>query len=156
MRIRNRKRGKNAGSFLLDVMLSVLVVGMAAAAYLSMLPTFKRSQKISEQDSKATLMAQRMIEHLQLLKCTDLTCSTLTQLNLIDAGQTSQPYNFCHVPLDEASVYSPNQVLKNATAVMTIEDLDASSKRVKLVMTWKSSSGKTMTHTTGTIIGGYR
>ena len=156
MRIRNRKRGKNAGSFLIDTMLAVLVVGMAASAYFAMLPTFKRSQKISEQDSKATLMSQRMIEHLQLLKCSDLTCTTLTQLNLIDAGQTSQPYNFCHVPLDEASIYSPNQVLKNATAVMTIEDLDASCKRVKLVMTWKSTSGKTMSLTTGTIIGGYR
>lgn len=156
LRIRNRKRGKNAGSFLIDTMLSVLVIGMAAAAYFALLPTFKRSQKVSEHDSKAALMSQRMIEHLQLLKPTDLSCATLTQLNLIDAGQSNQPYSFCHVPLDEASMYSPNQVLKNATALMTIEDLDANSKRVKLVMTYKSTSGKTLSITTGTIIGGYR
>ena len=137
-------------------MLSVFVIGMAAAAYFALLPTFKRSQKISEHDSKAALMSQRMIEHLQLLKPNDLNCTTLSQLNLIDANQTAQPYSFCHVPLDEASMYSPSQVLKNATAMMTIEDLDANSKRIKLVMTWKSTSGQTLSMTTGTIIGGYR
>ena len=137
-------------------MLSVLVIGMSAAAYFAMFPTFKRSQKISEHDSKATLMAQRMIEHIQLLKPVDLNASTLSQLNLIDAGQTAQPYSFAHIPLDEASKYSPAQVLKDATALMEITDLDSNSKRVKLTMTWKSTSGKTLTLTSGTIIGGYR
>lgn len=150
---RSRKVG---GSFLIDTMLAVLVIGMAAAAYFALFPTFKRSQKISEHDSKAALMSQRMIEHLQLLKPADLTATTLTQLNLIDAGQTSQPYSFAHIPLDEGSKYSPAQVLKDATAVMTVEDLDANSKRVKLVMTYKSTSGKTLSITTGTILGGYR
>jgi type II secretory pathway pseudopilin PulG len=155
-RIRGAKRGKKAGSFLLDAMLSVLIIGMAAAAYFAMFPTFKRSQKLSEEESKAVMMAQRMIEHLQLLKPTDLTASTLSQLNLIDTNQTSPPYSFAHIPLDEASKYSPAQTLRNATATMEIDDLPANSKRVRIVMTWRSSSGKTHTLTSGTILGGHR
>lgn len=138
-------------------MLSVFIIGMAAAAYFGMFPSFKATERLAQEESKANLMAQRMIEHLQLLKPGDLNASALTQLNLIDSGQTTQPFSFAHIPLDEGSMYSPNQVLKNATATMSIEDLDASSKRVVLQMSWKSSvTGKTHSLTTGTILGGYR
>jgi hypothetical protein len=149
-------KGKTRGSFLLDVMLAVFVLSMAAAAFFTLFPTFKRSERLSMEQSKATLMAQRMIEHLNLLKPADLNASTLSQLNLIDSGQTSQPFSFAHIPLDEGSMYSPNQVLKNATATMTISDLSANSKKVVIAMTWTSASKKTRSFTTGTILGGYR
>lgn len=154
--LRRRTKGKARGSFLLDVMLSVFVISLAAAAFFTLFPTFKRSERLSQEESKASLMAQRMIEHLQLLKPKDINASTLSQLNLIDAGQTQAPYSFSHIPLDEGSMYSPNQVLRNAVATMSVDDLSVNSKRIVLFMSWTSASGKTRSITTGTILGGYR
>ena len=91
-----------------------------------------------------------------LLTPAALHARPLTQLNLIDSGQTEPPYSFVKIPLDEASIYSPNQVLRNASAIMEIDDLSANSKRVVLTMSWKSTSGKTHSFKTGTILGGYR
>ena len=53
-------------------------------------------------------------------------------------------------------MYSPNQVLRNAVATMSVDDLSVNSKRIVLFMSWTSASGKTRSITTGTILGGYR
>jgi hypothetical protein len=137
-------------------MLSVFIIGIAAIAVFAIFPTFRRAQVISADESKAVLMAQRMVEHLQLLKPNDLTASTLEGLNLIDGEQQELPYSFSHVPLDEATGYSPAKALKNGTAEMDIEDIGAGSKRVILTMRWTSASGKTRILTMGTILGGYK
>jgi len=144
------------GSVLLDGMLAVLMIAMAAAAFFGLLPAFTHSQITSADEGKAVQMAQRMIEHLQLLKPADLNASTLSTINLIDPGQDEAPFSFSEIPLDEATGYSPSRAIKNGQAEMDIEDLDANSKKVTITMTWTSPKGKTQTFTTGTVLGGYR
>ncbi|MBX7133739.1 MAG: hypothetical protein K1X67_13785 [Fimbriimonadaceae bacterium] len=101
-------------------------------------------------------MSQRLVEQLNLLKPSDITPQVLTGLNLIDSGQTQPPYSFSNIPLDQASRYSPSQALQNGTGSLAVTQLDAQSVRLDVTITWKSSKGKTMSVTTGTILGGYR
>lgn len=101
-------------------------------------------------------MCVRLIEQLQLLKASDVEAQTLSALNLIDAGQTEPPYSFSHIPLDEASRYSPSQVLQNGRGTLSVTTLDADSVRLDVTIRWTSSKGKEMSVSSGTIIGGYR
>lgn len=101
-------------------------------------------------------MAQRMIEHLQLLKPSDLNASTLSTINLIDADQTEQPFTFSEIPLDEGTGYSPSRAIRSGQGVMAISDLDANSKLVTITMSWTTPKGKTRSFQTGTVLGGYR
>lgn len=137
-------------------MLAVLMIGMAAAAFFGLFPTFTRSQIISSDEGKAVQMAQRMIEHLQLLKPADLNASTLSTINLIDPDQSEAPFTFSEIPLDEATGYSPNRAIRNGAGLMEIENLDANSKKVTLTISWTSPKGKSMSITTGTVLGGHR
>ena len=100
--------------------------------------------------------ANRMIEQLQLLKPSDVTASTLSQLNLIDSGQTAAPYTFTSIPLDHASQYSPRQALPNGTGTLDVIALPNSSVEVRVRIGWTSSSRRARTLQSGLILGGFR
>lgn len=151
-----RRNRTTKGAIILDVLAAVFILGLGAAAVFGLLPVVKKSQTIANDENKAMQMANRMIEHLHLLPARDISLATLRGLNLVDENQTGSPYSFAHVPMDDASLYSPAQVLKNAVATLEIEDTDANSKKAVIRISWKSASGKTKQITTGTIIGGYR
>lgn len=91
-----------------------------------------------------------------MLRAQDVNITALSQLNLIDSGQSGNVLSFTHVPLDEASKYSPAQALKNGQGQLTITDLTSGSKKIDLVVSYKSPWGTTKQVSTGTIIGGYR
>lgn len=141
---------------LIDAMMAVFVLTLGAAAFFSLLPMLDRSQYMAREQSTALQMSNEMVDQLQLLKPSNITVGTLTQLNLIDAGQTGSPYKFSHVPLEESTGYSPAQALKNGVGTMTVTSTDAGSVMVRLTITWDSASGKQGSLSTGTIIGGYR
>jgi hypothetical protein len=122
----------------------------------SLIPTVTRSQELADDQARATQIANRMIEHLQLLKPSDLTPEVLNQLDLVDPESTASPYSFTHVALDEGSGYSPAKVLRNADAKFTVVPITSASVRVDLSIRYRSASGNMVTYTTGTILGGYR
>jgi hypothetical protein len=137
-------------------MLSVFVIGIGAAAFFSLFPTFTRGERIAADETKAAKLAQRMVEHLQLLKPADINPTTLTGINLVDAGQTQFPLTFTTIPLDDATGYSPSRALKNGTGLLEVQDIAANSKLIRVTVSWKSASGKSRVFTTGTVLGGYR
>ncbi len=147
---------KTRGALLLDVLLAVFILSLAAISFYGLTPVIFRSRTMAKDNTAALQMANRLVEHIQLLKASDLKAPTLTALNLIDAGQSQQPYSFTHIPLDEASRYSPAQTLRNGTGSLTFTDLDSGAIRVNVQINWTSASGKASSVTTGTIIGGYR
>jgi len=147
---------KTRGALLLDVLVGIFMLLIATLGFLSLFPVVKRSQVASQQESVAVQIANRMLEHLQMLRAQDVNISALSQLNLIDSGQTGNVLSFTHVPLDEASKYSPAQALKNGQGQMTITSLTSGSMKIDLVVSYKSPWGTTKQITTGTIIGGYR
>ena len=141
---------------LLDVLTAVFVLALGALALFAALPVTQRSGKLASDQAKATYMATKYIEQLQVLRTADLTVSNLSTLNLIDANQDALPYSFANVPIDDGSYYSPARTLKNATATVNFTNITAGCVRCDIVMTWKSASGVTETLSTGTIIGGYK
>ncbi len=150
-RLRRRR-----GSVLLDAMIGLKILAMGAASFYSVFPVVTKAHKIGESQQKATQIATKMLEHIQLLSPTKLDASTLSSMQLIDAGQSSSPYTFTHLPLDDSTDYSPATALKNGKGTLTINDLQWGSKQVVVTITWKSASGKDQSTTMGTILGAYR
>lgn len=156
MALRARKARLRKGALLIDVLVGVFMLTLAAAAFFALIPMIHRSQTVAKEESLAQSMAQRMIEQLQMLQRSDITPATLVKLNLIDSGQTQPPYSFSNIPMDQASRYSPSQALRNGAATMDVNNADANSMRIDITISWKSSTGKNRTFKTGTILGGYQ
>ena len=123
---------KQRGSMLIDSLMGAFVLSLSAIAYFALVPTTHRLQQVAKEYTVANAMANRFIEQLQLLKPSDINAATLTSLDLIDAGQSAPPYNFSHIPLDEASGYSPSRMLKGGSATMNVTSMDAGSKKIDI------------------------
>lgn len=150
------KNRRQRGSVFIEALVSLFVLGMGAAAFFALLPTMQASKIIAGNQTVALQMSNRMIEQIQLLSTRDLNAATLSKLNLINPNQTSQPYNFSRVPLDEASRYSPAQVLRNGQGRMRITELESGAMRVEITISWMSEAGRLASITTGTIVGDYK
>lgn len=129
---------------------------MLAITTMSLLPVLKRGEIASRRRSQAMQMVTRMLEQVQMLHATDISTATLSKLNLIDSGQTTQPFSFTHVPMDEASRYSPAQVLRDADAKLSYTALTDGSVKVMVTIKYTSEAGKTQTVNSGTVIGSFR
>lgn len=151
-----RRRLRQRGSILLDSLIGLMILSMAAVSFFTLFPTVHKSHAISEQEQKATQLGTKMLEHLQLLSPSKLNATTLTSMQLIDTGQTDAPFTFDDVPLDSATGFSPNRALKNGTGVLDIVDIGDGSTRVVLTISWESPSGSQSNVTMGTILGAHR
>ncbi|MBS1717057.1 MAG: hypothetical protein JSS72_04930 [Armatimonadetes bacterium] len=141
---------------MIDALTALFVLCIAAVALFAALPVVQKTGSLSGDQAKATYIATKYIEQLQTLKTSDLTKTNLATLNLIDSGQTSLPYSFKNIPLDDGSYYSPAKMLKGATATLNLTSIDANSVRCDVTISWKSATNHQETLTTGTIIGGYK
>lgn len=149
-------RSRKRGAILVDALLGAYVLGLLAVALCALSATIHKSQVMSRDEAKALTMSTRFVEQLQLLKASDLNARTLTQLNLIDRGQSAPPFTFTRIPLDDASGYSPRQALKNGRGTLDLIPVDAGSVRAEVLIQWTSPSGVERAYRTGTIIGGYQ
>lgn len=154
--IRTRPKRTRRGSLLIDVVVGSFLLAMLAISTMSLLPVLKRGEVASRRRSQAVQMVTRMLEQIQMLRATDITPVTLSKLNLIDSGQTSQPYSFTHVPMDEASRYSPAQVLRGADAKLSYSSLTDGSVKVMVTLSYQSEAGQTQTIQSGTVVGSFR
>lgn len=141
---------------LLDALVGVFVLAIGTMSVFSLVPAAQRAQSLATEEARAAHMATRMLEQLQQLKPTELNASVLTQLGLVDTGQSASPYSFTHVPLDDATGMSPAKALRAGTGTFTVTPIAANSMRVDLTLAWTSASGKSRTLRTGTIVGGYK
>ena len=157
-KVKVQKCKKLRGGMLLDVMVGIFFLLMSSLTFAALFPTVKRAEAMSKNESKAVQMTGRLIEHIQMLPAKDINAESLTALNLIDTGQLgqAQPWSFTHIPLDEASMYSPAQVLRDADGQITTTTLAGGSVKVLITLTYTSESGKTKTIKTGTVVGSFR
>jgi hypothetical protein len=144
------------GALLVDVLVGMFFLVLSTLTLMSLFPIIKKGEQTSTEESKAVHMCNRLIEHIQMLPADDITAENLAALNLIEPNQTAQPYSFTHVPLDEASRYSPAQALRDANASLTFTDVGTGSKRVLITLTYKSDTGQSRTLKTGTVVGAFR
>lgn len=149
-------RRRRLGAMLAEMLIAIFVLAMGALSLAALMPVLKRSQVMAEDHEKAQQIANRMIEHLQMLRPSNVNAQTLTSLNLIDAGQSAPPYSFSDVPMDYASRYSPSEALKNGTGELRITALDHDSIMVEVIVGWDTPTGTSQSIVTGTVIGGYK
>jgi type II secretory pathway pseudopilin PulG len=152
----HRRRRSVRGFLLVDVIIGMFFLVMTTLSLMSLFPVIKKSEQMSSEESKAIQMCNRLIEHIQMLGSKDINGTNLTALNLIDQGQAGQPYSFTHVPLDEASHYSPAQALRNANGSLTYSTIGGNSVKVIVTLQYTSDTGQTKTIRTGTIVGAFR
>lgn len=150
------RRRKSAGSILVDVVLGMFFFLVFALTFAALYPVIKRAEVMSTQESKAVQMTSRLLEHIQMLPVTDINAASLTALNLIEPGQVAQPWKFSKIPLDHASRYSPDQVLKDANGTITTEVLAGGSVKVNVNLSYTAVTGKTKTIKTHTVVGSFR
>lgn len=145
---------------MLDVMVAVFVLSIGSMGVFSLIPVAHRSQALASEEAKASHMTTRVLEQLQQLKVSELNPSLLTQLGLIDAGQSQYPANgpfsFAQVPLDDATGMSPAKALRGAVATFALTPIQANSVRIDLTLRWTSATGKARLLKTGTVVGGYK
>ena len=151
-----RTRRRQRGALLVDVMLGMLFLMFATLTLMSLFPVVKKGEQMSTEQSKAVQMCDRLLEHVQMLGAKNINGQNLTALNLIDAGQAAQPYKFTHIPLDEASRYSPAQVLRGADGSLTYTTINGNAVKVLVTLSYVSDTGTKQTIQTGTIVGAYR
>lgn len=147
---------KRRGAFAIDALMAIFVVSLGATAFMSFTPVTDRAQRIAREDAIASQLCNRFIEQMRLLKPKDVTQSTLTQLNLVNSMTSPGVYSFSNIPLDEASRYSPAQLLNNGTGTLEVVNLADNAKELRVTMTWRSTSGRARTLRSGTVLGGYR
>lgn len=141
---------------MLDSIIGLTLLAMGAASFYSLFPVVSRAHAIGDQEQKATQLATKMIEHIQLLSPGKLTSTYLSGMQLIDSGQSASPYTFTNCPLDSGTDYCPSKALKNGTGTLTITDKLYGAKQVVVTISWKSVTGKSESVTMGTILGNHR
>ncbi len=139
----------------MDGLIASALLVMGSLAYFALVPVTLRSQIISQEQTTAVQIGNRLIEHLLLLKPSTLTATNLSALSLIDSGASASPFSFTNLPLDDGWVMSPAKALPAGQGLMTITDVGDNTKLIQLDISWMGPSGR-MTHTTGTALGGYR
>lgn len=155
-RAKRFSRRVRQGSILLDALVGIFILTIATLSYLSLTVVTHRSHVISKDDTKASQMVARLLEQVQLLKPSDLNVTTLKAMNLVDNGSTGSPYSFTNIPLDQGTLYSPSKTLIDGQGVMRITTMANGSARVVATINWKSTTGKSKSFTSGTIIGAYK
>jgi Tfp pilus assembly protein PilV len=153
---RTKRRLPCRGSILIDSLIGLTILAMGAASFYSLFPIISKSHAISDQDQKATQIATKMLEHIQMLAPSTLTANNLTGMQLIDANQVAPPYTFTNCPLDNSTDFCPSKALKNGTGTLTLINLSYGSVEVLVTITWKNPVGNTETLTMGTVLGSYR
>jgi len=141
---------------MIDCLIAIFILGMGAVSYYSLLPVVKQSHMIAQQESKVGQMCTRVVEEFSMLKSSQVTASTLSQLNLIDPNQTNQPWTFSHIPLDDGTDYSPAKELINGVGTITTSNIANGSVLITITISWNSPTGAKRSYTTGTVVGGYR
>lgn len=152
---RTRSR-RHEASIMIDVLMSAFVCLMVVVGMFAAQPAIRRTNKISSDRMRGVQMMSRLIEHVQMVPAASLDRETLASLNLIEAESLESPYAFTRIPLDEASRYSPAQVLRNADGRLEIESLPDGSKAVRLTLSYDSATGHRTTLQSGTVVGVFR
>lgn len=153
---RARVKRRQRGGLLVDVLIGMFFMIMATMSLMSLFPVIKRGEQISTEDTKAVQMCNRLVEHIQMLGAKDITVANLTALNLVDQGQASLPLSFTHIPLDEASLYSPHQVLRDANGNLNYQTIGGGAILVTVTLEYVSDSGQKRVIQTGTVVGAFR
>src|SRR5437016_10454461 len=87
-----RVRKKASGSIYLDVILGVFILSLSAAAFYSVFPKIGRVQDLAQERSRAMMIGNRVIDHLQMMRPQDITTANLIALQFCGNSANGSPY----------------------------------------------------------------
>ncbi|MCH8274330.1 MAG: hypothetical protein IH851_06035 [Armatimonadetes bacterium] len=137
----------------MDVLVAFSVLVLLSLLTAALMPTLSRSQKMSDEMSKAVQIASREIELLRAAGYDNLNYDDLLALDLIDTWSGEGPFTFSNIPGDEATGFSMATMLQSGTSELEIFDVSDTLREVVVRVKWTSASGKARTTELTTLVG---
>ncbi len=126
---------RRPGYTLVEVMISIGLLAMAATMFTAMMPMAFRGAQMTGNYQQASSLIQHKIDELRAVGYGRLTYSELQAAGIIDASPTTAPFSF-------AGVDSLNSIFVSATGTISLADFDANTKQVTVTLTWNGSPVK--------------
>lgn len=121
--------GSKRGAGLIDVMLTMFLIGVAGVIMAAAYPTCFRASSQAQEYKLAAAIAQKKMEQLRAMNYESLTYPNLLSATVIDASSTS-PYQF-------TSIDSIPSQLPQGSGELTITDISSDTRRVTVLITWQ-------------------
>lgn len=141
--------GSKRGTGLIDVMLTLFLLGLAGVIFASVFPTCFKANGQAQEYKIAAAITQKKMEQLRSLKYESLTAPCMMSASVIDSTPASSPYSF-------TGVDGLGNLIPQGTGTLTIQDQTADTKLVTITISWKAQSGATRSTQTQTLIADKR
>lgn len=145
----NRKRNK--GFTLVETMLSVFMVGCAAAILAAAMPVATVSRTKANYVNRASNFAQKEIELMKALGYPNLTADKLEAADLIDSTSQVSTDTYACNQTDSAVGDRVGDLLPSGTATVKIEQVDLELKRVTMTINWKEK-GRNVNYSVASLV----
>ena len=129
----NANRKKHKGFTLIETLISIYLVMLAAGIFVALLPSAAATEKMVGYHEQAASLVQHKIDQLRGVGYGRLTYTELLNAGVIDTTPTTSPYTFNAT--DSLSTY-----LQHPTSTITVSDLTSDTKQVIVTITWTGSS----------------
>lgn len=122
--------GSKRGAGLIDVMLTMFLIGVAGVILAAAYPTCFRASSQAQQYKIAAAVAQRKMEQLRAMNYESLTYPHLLSAAVIDENPGSSPYEF-------TSIDSLTEQLPQGTGELIVDSISSDTRKVVVTVSWK-------------------
>lgn len=137
--------GSRRGAGLIDVMLTLFLLGVAGMIFSAVFPTCIRSTKQAQEYKIAAAISQKKMEQLRAVSYDLLNYTQLTSRSVVDSSPGSSPYSF-------TTVDSLSTLLPSGTGTLTVQDINSDTRQVTVTVSWRGTGTATRSIQTVTLI----
>lgn len=130
--------GSRRGAGLVDVMLTLFLLGVAGMIFAASFPVCFRATRQAQEYKLAAAISQKKMEQLRAMNYESLTSSHLQSASVVDSTSVSSPYSF-------TAIDGVGTALPLGTGEITIEDVGSDTRKVTVSMSWKGPGEVTRT-----------
>ena len=132
------RRRPDRGTVLLDAMIGMFILVIAALIYSGTMGVAAVSRAKSDEFAKATSIVNRELESIKNLGYDNLTHDALAYYSLISATPATSPYSFTSVGATNDRI---DTLLTSGTGTVAVTDESGTLRKVVVTVTWTSRTG---------------
>lgn len=132
-----RRRRKNAGHLLAEVMLAVAMLAVCALIFSATLPAAHKSRAKADNFNIATSLASKMLEEVRNTGFQNANGTSLASVGLVDSATPVATDTFSFTNVDLGVVDSPGSTLNEGMGRLKIVTLAPELIQVTATVTWK-------------------